>query len=200
MRQLHRPDLYSWSGFDQARNLDFNGVAWIRSGGNLLFDPMPMSSHDLAHLVSLGGASLILLSTSDHTRAAVDLARILGARIAGPRAEAQDFPIPCDLWLGEGDTPAAGLSVLELHGSKTPGELAFVLDGHTLVTGDLVRCHEAGRLRMLPDAKLVDRAAAVASVRRLAALPDLEAVLVGDGWPVFRDGGARLRELADSLG
>jgi hypothetical protein len=29
--------------------------------------------------------------------------------------------------------------------------------------------------------------------------PTLEAVLVGDGWPVFRDGRARLRELCDRV-
>jgi len=38
------------------------------------------------------------------------------------------------------------------------------------------------------------------SVRRLAEeLPDLDAVLAGDGWPVFRDGSARLRELLAEL-
>ena len=52
---------------------------------------------------------------------------------------------------------------------------------------------------MLPAAKLSDEAAAIASVRRMARLPGIEAVLVGDGWPVFRDGGARLAELADRL-
>jgi hypothetical protein len=51
----------------------------------------------------------------------------------------------------------------------------------------------------LPDAKLVDRARAIESVRRLAALDTIEAVLVGDGWPVFRDGHRALSELARSL-
>ena len=39
----------------------------------------------------------------------------------------------------------------------------------------------------------------VESVRRLAALDTIEAVLVGDGWPVFRDGHRALSELARSL-
>ncbi|MFT5686005.1 MAG: hypothetical protein ACI8RZ_006960, partial [Myxococcota bacterium] len=92
-----------------------------------------------------------------------------------------------------------GLTAVALSGSKTPGELAFVLDGATLITGDLVRAHRAGSLMILPDAKLTDRAAAVASVKRLAALPGIEAVLVGDGWPIFRGGGEALTELAASL-
>ena len=31
MKALHRPDLFGWSQFDEARNLDFHGVALIRS-------------------------------------------------------------------------------------------------------------------------------------------------------------------------
>ena len=52
---------------------------------------------------------------------------------------------------------------------------------------------------MLPDPKLSDKAAACASVKRLAELPGIEAVLVGDGWPAFRDGGKLLRELAAAI-
>ena len=44
-----------------------------------------------------------------------------------------------------------------LDGSKTPGELAFVLDGTTLVTGDLIRAHAAGSLMLLPYDKLSSR-------------------------------------------
>jgi glyoxylase-like metal-dependent hydrolase (beta-lactamase superfamily II) len=84
-----------------------------------------------------------------------------------------------------------------MQGSKTPGELALVLDDTTLITGDLIRSHRAGQLTLLlPEQGLADRAQALASVAALAQLPRLEAVLVGDGWSVFRDGRARLAELA----
>ena len=63
-----------------------------------------------------------------------------------------------------------------------------------MITGDLVRAHEGGRLTLLPDAKLKDKALALRSVARLAAL-EVDAVLVGDGWPVFRDGQRALAEL-----
>jgi glyoxylase-like metal-dependent hydrolase (beta-lactamase superfamily II) len=142
----------------------------------------------------------VVVTNSDHTRNAEWLARSFDARLAGPRAERDDFPLRCDVWLGDGDEPAPGLRAVALEGSKTPGELALVIDGTTLVTGDLVRAHEGGRLATLPAAKLRDAAAAARSVRRLAALPDIEAVLVGDGWPIFRGGAAALRELAESLG
>ena len=199
MKQLHRDDLFGWSVFDESRNIDFHGLAWVRAGGNVIVDPVPMSAHDEAHLSELGGAATIVVTNSDHTRDAVALAQKFGAKILGPRGERDTFPIRCDGWLGQGDTVVPGLVVHEVAGSKTPGELALVLEGTTLITGDLVRAHEGGRLRLLPDAKLTDGDAAQASARRLAALPGIEAVIVGDGWPVFRHGAEALRELVDSL-
>ena len=200
MKRMHRPDLFGWSVFDESRDLDFHSLLWVRPGGNVAIDPLPLSPHDRKHLDELGGVGLVVVTNSDHTRNAEWLARTYDARLAGPRAERDDFPLRCDLWLGDGDELVPGLQAIALEGSKTPGELAFVLDGTTLVTGDLVRAHEGGRLATLPAAKLRDAAAAARSVRRLAALPGIDAVLVGDGWPIFRGAGAALRELADSLG
>lgn len=199
MKQLHRDDLYGWSGFDEARNIDFNGVLWVRDGGNVLIDPMPMSEHDREHLDQLGGAAWIVVTNSDHIRDAVELSASTGAQLAGPAAEEGEMGISCDRWLADGDTLVEGLAVLALDGSKTPGELALVLEGTTLITGDLVRAHRPERLMMLPEAKLSDPAAARRSVARLAALADIEAVLVGDGWPIFRGGGARLAELVSGV-
>lgn len=196
MKSLHRSDLLSWSCFDEKRNVDFCSVAWIRPGGNVLIDPLPMTEHDRAHLASLGGATLIIITNSDHTRGAQGLAQELRATLCGPRAERGSFPLQCEHWLGDGDEPVPGLHVLEMHGSKTPGELALFLERTTLITGDLVRGHMGGKLNLLPDAKLTDRARAIASVQRiLDAYPDIETVLVGDGWPVFHDGRRALAAL-----
>jgi hypothetical protein len=199
VKRLHRPDLFGWSAFDEARNLDFHSVLWVRAAGNVAIDPLPLSAHDRKHLAELGGVALVVVTNSDHARAAEPLAKECGARLAGPAAERATFPLACDLWLADGDEPVPGLVALALEGSKTPGELALVIEGTTLVSGDLVRAHEGGRLATLPAAKLRDPAQAEASVRRLAALPGIEAALVGDGWPIFRGAGAALRELAEGF-
>jgi glyoxylase-like metal-dependent hydrolase (beta-lactamase superfamily II) len=195
MKLLHRPDLYAWSRFDESRNIDFHSLCWVRGGGNVLVDPLPLSPHDAAQLRSLGGAALIVITNSDHVRAAEAVAKLTGAKLAGPRAERETFPVRCELWLGEGDQPVPGLVVLELEGSKTPGELALLIEQSTLVTGDLVRAHAGGRLDLLPDAKLSDRSGVLRSLDRLIALGSITAVLPGDGWPVFRDGQRALEEL-----
>ena len=46
MKLLHRKDLHCWSRFDEERNVDFNSVLWVRSEGNVLIDPLPLSTHD----------------------------------------------------------------------------------------------------------------------------------------------------------
>ncbi|MBD2454818.1 MBL fold metallo-hydrolase [Nostoc sp. FACHB-87] len=199
MKSLHRPDLYGWSTFNPARNIDFNGIAWIRPDGNILIDPVALSNHDWNHLESLGGVDWIILTNSEHVRSAKEIAVQTYAKIAAPSAEKEVFPIACDRWLSDGDEFVPGLKIIELQGSKTPGELALLLEETTLITGDLIRAHTAGSLTTLAKEKLLDPVAAIASIRRLAQLSKVETVLVGDGWSVFRDGHLRLKELAATL-
>lgn len=195
MKRTHRPDLYCWSRFDEARDMDFNGYAWMRPEGAILFDPVAMGDHDRAQLG--GGVAWIVVTNSDHTRAARELADLFDAPIAGPAAERDELEaLGITKWLCDGDELVPGLVALEMQGSKTPGELAFVLEETTLITGDLVRSNAGGRLDRLPDPKLRDLPAALASIRRLLDQDRVEAVLVGDGWPAFRDGQALLAELA----
>ncbi len=188
MKRLHRDDLFGWSTFQEALDLDFNSLAWVREGGNVLIDPLPMSGHDLEQLAALGGAAFILITNSAHVRDAQALAARFGAKVFGPVAEKETFPLRCDGWLADGDAPFPGLQVFALDGSKTPGELAFVLEGTTLITGDLIRAHRPQALMLLGPQKIKDRPAALRSIARL---PLTEVVLVGDGWLVF-EGGARL--------
>jgi hypothetical protein len=195
MKRLHRPDLFGWSQLDAERNIDFNSVLWVREAGNIVIDPLPLSAHDLGHLRQLGGTALIVVTNSDHVRATAALRGITGAKVAGPRGEATSFPIACDRWLADDEEVVPGLRAFELHGSKTPGELCLLLEETTLITGDLIRAHAGGSLCLLPDAKLRDRGQAIVSAAHVAGLGKIDAVLPGDGWPVFRDGRAVLREM-----
>ncbi|MGZ3429831.1 MAG: MBL fold metallo-hydrolase [Polyangia bacterium] len=197
MKRLHRRELFCYSTFNERLNIDFNSFVWTRAGGNVVVDPLPMSAHDRAHLQKLGGVAWIVLTNSDHVRATGELqAAFPGVKIAGPAGEREKFPIACDAWLSERE-PLFEWRVYELDGSKTPGELALLLDGTTLITGDLVRANRPAALMMLnADQGLKDEALARESIARLAALPHLEAVLVGDGWPLFSDCHEALRALS----
>lgn len=199
MKSLHRPDMYTWSIFDRDRNMDFNSYVWICPEGNILIDPLALSHYDFDRLNSFGGAAWIIITNSDHIRAAKGIAHVTGAKIAAPLGEKETFPIACDRWLMDGDELVPGLQVFALSGSKTLGELALLIEGKTLITGDLIRAPKAGSLTILPDDKLSHKADAVASVRRIAAIDSIETVLVGDGWSIFRNGSDRLKELAATL-
>ncbi|MEO6420365.1 MAG: MBL fold metallo-hydrolase [Polyangiaceae bacterium] len=195
MKRLHRKDLFAWSVFNEPRNIDFNAFAWIRGVGNVLIDPLPLTPHDAEHLRTLGGAAWIVITNSDHLRGAEEIAKTFGAKIAAPAAEKSAIPFACDRWLADGDELVPGLLAFALEGSKTPGELALLLEGTTLITGDLVRAHVGGSLMLLPADKLKDAKLARESVARIARRGGIEAVLVGDGWNVFRDGQKLLDEL-----
>jgi len=195
MKQLHKPNLFGWSAFDETRNVDFNTTVWVRDEGNIVIDPMPLSAHDRAHLESLGGVAWIVMTNSDHIRSAVDIAALFGAKLAGPAGEREAWPFACDAWLADGDELVAGMTAFTCAGSKTPGELVLRIGEDTLVTGDLIRAHKGGSLMTLPHAKLTDPAAAQQSVARIANLPGVDAVLVGDGWHLFSGAGAALRAL-----
>jgi glyoxylase-like metal-dependent hydrolase (beta-lactamase superfamily II) len=214
VKQLHKPNFWSWSVFNPERNLDFQSVLWCsgqsptESGrsaqgrpataaalGTVVIDPLPLSEHDRAHLQALGGAQHIIVTNSDHERAAVALAAATGARVWGPRAEPECLAKLGARALEPGMPLGPGIEVLELEGSKSPGELALILEGDTLVSGDLIRGQRAGRLNLLPDDKLRNKAQALESLRRLRERSRLDAVLVGDGWSVFRGGSAALDEL-----
>ncbi len=197
MKRLHRKDLYGWSKFHEPLNIDFNSVLWVRPEGNVVIDPMPLSAHDLSHLTELGGAAFIVITNSMHLRGALGLKTATGAQLLGPVAEKET--LACDRYLSDGEVVVPGLIARALEGSKTPGELALVLEDTTLISGDLVRAHRADTLMLLGAAQGVpDKTTAVASLRRLRELhPRIEAILMGDGWSMFRDGHRRLGELLD---
>ena len=199
MKSLHRKDLFGWSVFNENLDIDFNSVLWTRDGGNILVDPLPMTSHDQEHLAKLGGAAWIVVTNSDHIRASREIAAQTGAKLVGPAGEEATMTLRCDRWLIDGEELVPGLVAVAMAGSKTPGELALLLDGSTLITGDLIRAHRAGRMMMLPEPKTKDRVKAIASIARVAEMGEIEAILVGDGWPVFHAGRERLLELVDHL-
>ena len=199
MKQLHRSDLFNWSEFNEERNIDFNGTLWLSPAGNVLIDPVTFTEHDINHLESLGGAAHVIITNSDHVRDAAKILLITGAKCWGPAAEKENFPISCDGWLSEEEQPIKGIEVFCLNGSKTPGELALLIDNKTLVTGDLIRSHEGGHLRILPEEKLQNRELALKSIKRMASITNIQAVIPGDGWPVFNYGHEALLTLSQEI-
>jgi len=199
MKTLHKNNLYCWSEFDPDRNIDFHSYVWVSGERVVVFDPLPISAHDKKHLDSLGALTHIIITNADHVRDARLLSDNGDVEIWAPEAERNSIDLPCSRWINETETLLEGLQGYSLSGSKTPGEMAFLIEGDTLVTGDLLRAHSGGALCLLPDAKLNDKALAVESLKRLASIESINAILPGDGWPVFRDGQKVLSELVSRV-
>jgi len=195
MKELPGKEIYTWSTFSEEHQIDFYSFLIYLIEGNVLVDPLPFSAEDEKDLLDLGPISTIVVTNSDHIRDTENIAKKLGVPICAPNGEQDAFPFRVVRWLKDGDFVVPELQVFALEGSKTNGELALLLEKETLITGDLIRCHEPGKLTLLPDEKLTDKTKALASVKRLAELPDLKTVIVGDGGPIIEDGKAQLQAL-----
>src|SRR6218665_2904012 len=127
MKALHRKELYGWSVFDEARNLDFHSVLWVRPEGNVVIDPLPLSTHDAAHLRSLGGVAWVVVTNSDHVRTTRELVSALGAK-GGGGGEGGNAPLDLhgsgkgppallvrELLVRRGLQPALGIRLLRIH-------------------------------------------------------------------------------------
>ncbi|WP_276298908.1 MBL fold metallo-hydrolase [Halorussus lipolyticus] len=82
----------------------------------------------------------------------------------------------------------------------SPGHMAYVAESPSVAfLGDLVR-EENGELSASPWAISYDTDEVAQSIRRLARhAPDFEMAAMGHGTPIMRNGGERLRELADRV-
>ena len=196
MKTTILPKIFYWSRFQPDRGIDFNGFLWCREDGNVLIDPEVLDSSELELLREKGGARWILLTNADHWRASSSLAADLGAHIVAPAAERDrlgERAAEVHAWYEDtGSLPGAltpDIEVIGLHGGKSAVEMAFYLPRlRALMFGDVVRSHAAGRLMLLPDAKLDDKATLIEELKALADL-ELDAILLGDGDSFYHHAG-----------
>jgi len=200
--------LYYWGVYQPDRRIDFNGFYWAGVAGGVLIDPMPLPDGGAQLLAARGGARFIVLTNADHFRATAELAQETGARVLAPSGERGRFEAMGRAAAVDGyfestaDLPAElqeGIDVHPVRGGKSDVEAAlFLRPVRALLFGDVVRCHASGRLTLLPDEKLADRAIVV---RDLCALKGLapRALLLGDGDSVFTGAEAAFAELLRGL-
>ena len=182
MKRVMFDDLYTWSVFNEEKQFDFNGFLWVREAGNILIDPVPMSENDGAQLDALGGAALIVLTNRDHERDAVAFQERTGAQIVAHEADAPLFELAVDRTVTDGEEIVPDLQVLHLEHGKSPGEIALLWrGGRVAFIGDYVWGHPVGSLVLGAEPAVTDPAQAALQLRKLLAIPQLDALLLGDG-------------------
>lgn len=186
MKRVMFDDLYTWSVFNEEKQFDFNGYLWVREDGNILIDPVPMSASDAAQLDELGGAALIVLTNRDHERDAVAFKERTGAQIVAHEADAPLFELAVDRAVSDGEEIVPDLRVLHLEHGKSPGEIALLWRESTVAfIGDYVWGHPVGRLTLGAEPAVSDPAQAALQLRKLLAMPKLDALLLGDGHSIL---------------
>ena len=74
------PGFHAWSLWQPERGMFFTSFLWVREGGNVVFDRLPLSDDERA-VDALGGVTTILLTNRDHERAAAATRERFGARV-----------------------------------------------------------------------------------------------------------------------
>jgi uncharacterized cupin superfamily protein/glyoxylase-like metal-dependent hydrolase (beta-lactamase superfamily II) len=207
MKQTILERLHMWSAFQPDRGIDFNAFFWIRrDGGNVLIDPLPLEIAEIDFIRRKGGVRWILVTNSDHWRATGALREAFRAEVYAPAPERErlerEHRRPDQWYDAGGGLPAVlrdEMQVLPIRGGKSPCEMAFYLKSlRALVFGDIVRSQVAGRLTLLQDDKLSDKASVLDSLRRAIPLP-FDAILVGDGDCVFHDARETFFRMLDAV-
>jgi len=195
MKRLAFANLYTWSVYSEEKQFDFNGYLWVRPEGNILIDPVAMLPADLAQLDAVGGATLIVLTNRDHEREAAALQQRTGAQIVAHQMEAPLFEVKVDRTVTDGEEIVPDLQSLHLEHGKTPGEMALLWQGGRVAfIGDFLWGVPAGSLALGAEPRLQDPAKAALQVRKLLARPQLDTLLLGDGFPLLT--GARTAMLS----
>jgi glyoxylase-like metal-dependent hydrolase (beta-lactamase superfamily II) len=193
------PDVLTWSRLSERHGYDFNGHLVRHPEGNLCIDPVEPSEAELDQLAEIG-ATRVLLTNRNHTRAANLLRARLGARTAihpedADYARGQGAEIDDVLQVGDCIGP---LQVVGVPG-KSPGEVAlFWQERKLLIVGDVVIGNPPGRCGLLPEKVMDDPVQLKQSIGELLAL-DFDTLLVGDGVSILSHGKDRLEELVASF-
>ena len=124
MKRLSVDNIYSWSVFNEQRQIDFSGHVWVRDEGNVVIDPVAISDADLAQLLELGGAALIIATNRDHARMTAFFRDQTGAETAAHGEDVASFPFAIDRQLTDGEEVVPGMKVVHLRHGKSPGGIA----------------------------------------------------------------------------
>jgi glyoxylase-like metal-dependent hydrolase (beta-lactamase superfamily II) len=189
------PDVFTWRWYSEPHGYDFNGHLLRHSDGNICIDPVQPSDSLVDELMRMG-ASRIVITNRNHSRAANLVRDRLGARTAihfenADHARRQGTDIHDTLRAGERIGP---LDIIAAAG-KSPGEVALLWrERRILIVGDVVIGHPPGRCSLLPEKVIDDPLCLRHSVRALLDL-EFETLLVGDGVSILSGAKDRLRDL-----
>ena len=180
------PELYTWSIFNEPKQLDFNGLYLKTAHHSILIDPPPMQPEDIAQVESFGKPHRIYLTNKHHTRAAEEHRVRWGSKIYIHQDDAPLMEIKADGTFSDGELLEEELEAVRIPDAKTPGECGFYwAKNSVLILGDAIIGKPAGGLSMLSDDKFKNPTLARQGLSVLRGL-HYDILLVGDGQSIMK--------------
>lgn len=186
--------LWLWQAYDPAVKADLSSSAAQCGGRLFLIDPIPLAPPPLAELTAHGTVGGVLVTNSNHPRAAAAFARQLGATIFAAEPVIHEFADAKTQPIAGGEI-MPGLAAIPIEGAAS-GEMAFHFadSGGTLVIGDALINFEPYGLTLLPAKYCSNQRQMRGSLRPLLDWP-FERLLFAHGSPILCSARARLETL-----
>lgn len=186
--------LWLWQAYDPAVKADLFATA-AKSGERLfLIDPILLAPAPLAELGAHGDVAGILVSNSNHPRAAAAFAQQLGSTVFAAEPVLCEFAEAKTQPVGKGEF-MPGVTAIPIEGAAI-GEIAihFADYGGTLVIGDALINFPPYGFALLPGKYCSNQRQMHRSLRQLLDWP-FERLLFAHGMPILSSARARLETL-----
>ena len=184
--QFVTPGLAVWQAYSSEVKVDCTSTALATPAGWLLIDPIPLADTCIEELTSIRPLAGIVLTSTNHQRASLDLRERYSLPIYAPHAP----DLVADIWLRIGDRFCDDVQVISLLGAAS-GEIALLSD-EVLVMGDAVI--NLGELAILPDKYCEDPRQLRVSLAGLAGYR-FKIACFAHGLPVVQDAAIRIEAL-----
>lgn len=154
--QYPAPDVFTWQYYDPTVKVELWSTAITVPGGLYFFDPIPLAEPELAELCRIRSPAAVILTNSNHSRAAAEYS--------------DKFRIPIFGGADLTEKIAPGLEIIPVEGGVA-GEIAvFQPSSGTLVMGDALINFVPPGLAFLPKKYCTNQKQMRHSLRRLLDL------------------------------
>jgi glyoxylase-like metal-dependent hydrolase (beta-lactamase superfamily II) len=187
--------LWLWESYDPEVKSDLFASAALLSDRLFLFDPIPLGAAAREKLVSGRDIAGIVLTNSNHLRAAADFSRLYKTSIFAAEAIIREFNSVDTVAISANARIAPEISAISIEGAA-PGEMAFHLadDGGTIVVGDALIHLDPYGFALLPQKYCSDQKEMRRSLRQLLDWT-FQRLLFAHGPPLLSSARERLETL-----
>lgn len=187
--------LWLWQVYDPKVKSDLFSTGIKTNARFFLIDPIPLTPSCLKEMAAPPGRTSVLVTNSNHPRAAEDFARELNAPIFAAKAVVGEFSTAGATAIVDGGEIGPGVSAIAIEGGAA-GETSFHFadEGGTMVVGDALINLEPYGFSLLPAKYCSNQKFMRRSLQRLLNW-SFERLLFAHGTPILADAHERLDRL-----